>query len=81
LRGFKADLAIIYDPGVSDTRLFGKLTQDHITGRLIPSSLLSRTSPLSAPTGVGKDHGGDAVAAQALKARSSLRVAHSRSAQ
>ena len=70
-----ADLAIIYDPGVSDTAVIGKLTQDTSLGALIHiPSLLSRHFAVVGTTGVGKTTAVTLLLHKALKADPSLRV-------
>ena len=70
-----SDLAIIYDPGVSDTAVIGKLTQDTSLGALIHvPSLLSRHFAVVGTTGVGKTTAVTLLLHKALKADPSLRV-------
>ncbi|WP_417417419.1 ATP-binding protein [Hoeflea sp.] len=70
-----SDLAIIYDPGVSDTAVIGKLTQDTSLGALIHiPSLLSRHFAVVGTTGVGKTTAVTLLLNKALKADPSLRV-------
>lgn len=70
-----SDLAIIYDPGVSDTAVIGKLTQDTELGALIHvPSLLSRHFAVVGATGVGKTTAVTLLLHKALKADPSLRV-------
>jgi DNA helicase HerA-like ATPase len=77
-----SDLAVIYDPGVSDTAVIGQLTQDTSLGALIHvPSLLSRHFAVVGTTGVGKTTAVTLLLHKALKADPSLQGAHSRSAQ
>lgn len=70
-----SDLAIIYDPGMSDTAVIGKLTQDTSLGALIHvPSLLSRHFAVVGTTGVGKTTAVTLLLHKALKADPSLRV-------
>jgi uncharacterized protein len=70
-----ADLAVIYDPGVSDTAVIGKLTQDTSLGALIHiPSLLSRHFAVVGTTGVGKTTAVTLLLNKALIADPSLRV-------
>lgn len=70
-----SDLAIIYDPGVSDTAVIGKLTQDTSLGALIHiPSLLSRHFAVVGTTGVGKTTAVTLLLNKALIADPSLRV-------
>ncbi|MEM5473522.1 DUF87 domain-containing protein [Hoeflea sp. AS60] len=70
-----SDLAIIYDPGVSDTAVIGKLTQDTSLGALIHiPSLLSRHFAVVGTTGVGKTTAVTLLLHKALEADPSLRV-------
>jgi len=70
-----ADLAVIYDPGVSDTAVIGRLTQDTSLGALIHiPSLLSRHFAVVGTTGVGKTTAVTLLLHKALKADPSLRV-------
>ena len=70
-----SDLAVIYDPGVSDTAVIGKLTQDTSLGALIHiPSLLSRHFAVVGTTGVGKTTAVTLLLNKALIADPSLRV-------
>jgi DNA helicase HerA-like ATPase len=70
-----SDLAVIYDPGVNDTAVIGKLTQDTSLGALIHvPSLLSRHFAVVGTTGVGKTTAVTLLLHKALKADPSLRV-------
>lgn len=70
-----SDLAVIYDPGVSDTAVIGRLTQDTSLGALIHvPSLLSRHFAVVGTTGVGKTTAVTLLLHKALKADPSLRV-------
>lgn len=70
-----ADLAVIYDPGVIDTAVIGKLTQDPTLGALIHvPSLLSRHFAVVGTTGVGKTTAVTLLLHKALQADPSLRV-------
>lgn len=70
-----ADLATIYDPGMSETAVIGKLTQDTSLGALIHvPSLLSRHFAVVGTTGVGKTTAVTLLLHKALKADPSLRV-------
>jgi DNA helicase HerA-like ATPase len=70
-----SDLAVIYDPGVSDTAIIGQLTQDKSLGALIHvPSLLSRHFAVVGTTGVGKTTAVTLLLHKALKADPSLRV-------
>lgn len=70
-----SDLAVIYDPGVNDTAVIGKLTQDTSLGALVHvPSLLSRHFAVVGTTGVGKTTAVTLLLHKALKADPSLRV-------
>ncbi|PHR25809.1 MAG: ATPase [Hoeflea sp.] len=70
-----SDLAVIYDPGVGDTAVIGKLTQDTSLGALVHvPSLLSRHFAVVGTTGVGKTTAVTLLLHKALKADPSLRV-------
>jgi uncharacterized protein len=70
-----SDLAVIYDPGVSDTAVIGQLTQDTSLGALIHvPSLLSRHFAVVGTTGVGKTTAVTLLLHKALKADPALRV-------
>tara|TARA_R110002020_G_scaffold36134_1_gene108605 strand:+ start:1112 stop:3058 length:1947 start_codon:yes stop_codon:yes gene_type:complete len=70
-----SDLAVIYDPGVSDTAVIGSLTQDPTLGALIHvPSLLSRHFAVVGTTGVGKTTAVTLLLHKALQADPSLRV-------
>jgi len=70
-----SDLAVIYDPGVIDTAVIGKLTQDPTLGALIHvPSLLSRHFAVVGTTGVGKTTAVTLLLHKALQADPSLRV-------
>ena len=70
-----SDLATIYDPGVSDTAVIGRLTQDTSLGALIHvPSLLSRHFAVVGTTGVGKTTAVTLLLHKALQADPSLRV-------
>lgn len=70
-----SDLAVIYDPGLSDTAVIGKLTQDTSLGALIHiPSLLSRHFAVVGTTGVGKTTAVTLLLNKALIADPSLRV-------
>ncbi|MDP3525010.1 MAG: DUF87 domain-containing protein, partial [Hoeflea sp.] len=70
-----SDLAVIYDPGVSETAVIGKLTQDPTLGALIHvPSLLSRHFAVVGTTGVGKTTAVTLLLHKALQADPSLRV-------
>ncbi|MDF1608443.1 DUF87 domain-containing protein [Hoeflea sp. YIM 152468] len=70
-----SDLAAIYDPGVNDTAVIGKLTQDTSLGALIHiPSLLSRHFAVVGTTGVGKTTAVTLLVHKALKSDPSLRV-------
>lgn len=70
-----SDLAVIYDPGVSDTAVIGRLTQDTSLGALIHvPSLLSRHFAVVGTTGVGKTTAVTLLLHKALAADPALRV-------
>lgn len=70
-----SDLAVIYDPGVSDTAVIGQLTQDTSLGALVHiPSLLSRHFAVVGTTGVGKTTAVTLLLHKALKADPALRV-------
>ncbi|WP_299868087.1 DUF87 domain-containing protein [uncultured Hoeflea sp.] len=70
-----SDLAIIYDPGETDTAVIGQLTQDTSLGALIHvPSLLSRHFAVVGTTGVGKTTAVTLLLHKALRADPSLRV-------
>jgi hypothetical protein len=70
-----SDLAVIYDPGVSETAVIGQLTQDTSLGALIHvPSLLSRHFAVVGTTGVGKTTAVTLLLHKALKADPALRV-------
>ncbi|WP_245304387.1 ATP-binding protein, partial [Hoeflea olei] len=70
-----SDLAVIYDPGTSDTAVIGSLTQDPSLGALIHvPSLLSRHFAVVGTTGVGKTTAVTLLLHKALQADPSLRV-------
>lgn len=70
-----SDLAVIYDPGETDTAVIGQLTQDTSLGALIHvPSLLSRHFAVVGTTGVGKTTAVTLLLHKALKADPSLRV-------
>ena len=70
-----SDLAVIYDPGVSDTAVIGNLTQDTSLSALIHvPSLLSRHFAVVGTTGVGKTTAVTLLLQKALKADPDLRV-------
>lgn len=70
-----SDLAVIYDPGVADTAMIGKLTQDTSLGAMVHvPSLLSRHFAVVGTTGVGKTTAVTLLLHKALKADPSLRV-------
>lgn len=70
-----SDLAVIYDLGMSDTAVIGKLTQDPSLGALIHvPSLLSRHFAVVGTTGVGKTTAVTLLLHKALQSDPSLRV-------
>lgn len=70
-----SDLAVIYDPGVSETAVIGSLTQDPSLGAMIHiPSLLSRHFAVVGTTGVGKTTAVTLLLHKALEADPSLRV-------
>ncbi|MCY0094361.1 DUF87 domain-containing protein [Hoeflea sp. J2-29] len=70
-----SDLAVIYDPGVNETAVIGRLTQDTSLGALIHvPSLLSRHFAVVGSTGVGKTTAVTLLLHKALQADPSLRV-------
>jgi hypothetical protein len=77
-----SDLAVIYDPGVSDTAIIGQLTQDTVAGRVDPRAFLAVAAfRRGRHHRRGQDHRGHAAAAQGAQGRSVAAGAHSRSAQ
>ncbi|MCY0146256.1 DUF87 domain-containing protein [Hoeflea sp. G2-23] len=70
-----SDLAVIYDPGVSETAVIGKLTQDPSLDALIHvPALLSRHFAVVGTTGVGKTTAVALLLHKALKADPALRI-------
>ena len=77
-----SDLAVIYDPGVIDTAVIGKLTQDPTLGAAHSRPL----APVAPLCGGGhhrrrQDHGGDVAPAQGAAGRPLAQGAHPRPAQ